>query len=98
VVARVADETKEAYRTRVAEARARVLGLQRDAVETASAFADRVQRSFETAQQRASETFERLNQSSQEWRDDLAARSQRTGEAVGQAAQRGSLPGRKRIS
>jgi len=88
-VARAADETEDAFKARVAEARARVLGLQQDATEAAAAFADRVQQSLDVAQQRASAAYQRVHQTAREWRDDLAARGQRTGEAVSQAAQRG---------
>lgn len=86
---RAADETEDAFGSRVAEARSGVLGLQRDAAETAAAFADRVQQAFEAAQRTARESMEQVQRSAGEWRDEIAERGQRAGEAVAQAAQRG---------
>jgi hypothetical protein len=88
-VTRAADETEEAFKTRVAEARARVIGLQREASETAAAFADRVQEGFEAAQRNARETFEDMRQTAGEWRDDLVAKGREGREAVGSAVQQG---------
>lgn len=87
-VSRAAEETEESFRARVAEARARVLGVQQNAAETASAFADRVQQAMDAAQQRARESFERMRQSATDLRDGMAARGQQAGQAVSQAAQR----------
>jgi ElaB/YqjD/DUF883 family membrane-anchored ribosome-binding protein len=88
-VARMADETEDAFRARVAEARARILGLRQDAAETASAFADRVQQALDATQQGARDTLDRVQRTAGEWRDDLTERGQRAGEAVNRAAQRG---------
>jgi Protein of unknown function (DUF3618) len=87
-VTRAAEETEESFRSRVAEARARVLGLQQNAAETASVFADRVQQAMDTAQQRARESFDRMRQSAADWRDGIAETGQQAGAAVSQAAQR----------
>lgn len=87
-VSRAAEDTEDSFRERVAEARARVLGLQQDAAETASAFADRVQEAMNTAQLRARESFERMRQGAADWRDGMTARGQQAGQAVSQAAQR----------
>jgi hypothetical protein len=88
-VSRAAEDTEDSFRARVAEARARVLGLQQDAAETASAFASRVQDAMDAAQQQAREGFERVRQGAADWRDGMAARGQQAGQAVSEAAQRG---------
>jgi len=49
-ISRTAGETEDSFRARVADARARVLGVQRQAAESASAFMDRVQQAFDSAQ------------------------------------------------
>jgi hypothetical protein len=72
-VTRAAQETEDAFRARVAEARAGVLGLQQEAAETASAFANRVEQALATAQNTAREGLDRVR---------------RSAEAVGDAAQR----------
>jgi hypothetical protein len=87
-VTRAAEDTEDSFLARVAEARARVLGLQQNAAETASAFADRVQEAMDAAQQTAREGFERMRQGAADWRDGMAARGQQAGQAVSQAAQR----------
>ena len=80
-VTRAADETEDAFRARVAEARARVLGLQRDASEAVSAFADRVQQAMDNAQQVARDSMDRMRQSAAAIGDlaqrggDMAARA-----------------------
>jgi Protein of unknown function (DUF3618) len=61
-VSRGAAESDEAFRARVADARARVLGMQRDVAEAASAYIDRVQTALDAAQTRASETLERVGE------------------------------------
>jgi broad specificity phosphatase PhoE len=86
-VTRTADETEEAFKARVAEARARVLDLQRQGSETAAAFADRVQQNFEAVQNSARETFERVRQTAADRRDDVAAKGRQGQEAVGAAVQ-----------
>jgi Protein of unknown function (DUF3618) len=88
-VSRAAEETEESFQARVAEARARALGLQQNAAESAAAFADRVQQAMDAAQHRARESFERMRQSAADWRDGMAERGQQAGHAVGQAAERG---------
>ncbi len=88
-ITRAAEETDEGFRARVAEARARVLGLQQDAAETASVFADRVQQAMDTAQERAREGFERMRQSADDLRDGIASTGRQAGAAMGQAAGRG---------
>src|SRR5262249_46758750 len=88
-VTRKAEETEDAFRDRVAETRAGILGVQQDVSETAAAFADRVQSAFDTAQQTAREKMERMRSSTGEWRDSIMEQGQRTGEAVAGAAQRG---------
>jgi len=50
-VSRMVGETEDAFRERVSTARAGVLGLKRDAEETAAAFADRVQQMMEQTRQ-----------------------------------------------
>lgn len=77
-ISRGVEETEETFRERVADARARILGLQRDAAETASAFAERVQQAYESTQQTTAA-----------WRDEVAARAGQAGEAVSDAARRG---------
>ena len=49
-ISRTAGETEDLFRGRIAEARARVLGVQQQAAESASAFMDRVQQAFDSAQ------------------------------------------------
>lgn len=87
-VTRGAEDTEEAFRARVAEARARILGVQRDAAETASAYADRVQQSLEAAQNRASETLRRMRDSTRDWSQGMAETGRQTSEAVGGALRR----------
>lgn len=65
-ISRSAAESEEAFRERVADARARVLGIQRDVAETASVYADRVQQALDAARARASETLEHLRETSRE--------------------------------
>ena len=83
------DENEEAFKTRVAEARAQILGVQREASETASAFVDRVQQALSTAQQNARDRLEQMQQTAHEWGNTVFDRTRRTGEAVNQAAQQG---------
>lgn len=87
-VTRAAEDTEDAFHARVAEARARVMGLQQDAAETASAFADRVQQAMDAAQERARESFERMRQSAADLRDGIASTGRQAGAAMGQAAGR----------
>lgn len=54
---RVTDETDSDYRTRVTAARGKVLGVARNAQETAEAYADRVQEALFTAHDRVSDTW-----------------------------------------
>lgn len=54
-VVRGVNETDADYRGRVADARAKVLGLERDAEDTADTFAARVQHALTDAQQRVSD-------------------------------------------
>lgn len=65
-ISRSAAETEDAFRERVADARGRVLGLQRDAAETASVYADRVQQALDAARARANDTLERVRETSRE--------------------------------
>jgi hypothetical protein len=83
---RLADESEETFKTRVAEARAQVLGLERNAMEAASVFADRVQQAFDSAQQAARERLAQIGQTASEWGEAVADRTRRTGEAMAQAA------------
>jgi Protein of unknown function (DUF3618) len=93
---RTAGETQDAFQERVAEARARVLGLQRDASETAAVFADRVQQAMTRAQQSMRASLETAQQSVQAGLEG-AQRGVRAGmnrvrrgtDAVGDAAQWG---------
>jgi broad specificity phosphatase PhoE len=88
-VTRTADETEEAFNSRVAEARARVIGIKREAAETAAAFADRVQQGVEAIQRNAHEAAEDLRETAAEWRDKLMAKGHEGREATAHAAQRG---------
>ena len=56
-----ADETQDAFRARVAEARAGILGVKQQAQETTSAFADRVQQALDSAESRASRGWDRVS-------------------------------------
>jgi hypothetical protein len=87
-VTRSAEETEDTFRARVAEARARVLGVQRDVAETASAYADRVQQALDAAQNRASETLGRMRDSARDWSEGMAETGRQTSEAVGGALRR----------
>jgi ElaB/YqjD/DUF883 family membrane-anchored ribosome-binding protein len=83
------DENEEAFKTRVVEARAQILGVQREASETASAFVDRVQQALATAQQNAQDRMEQMRQTGGQWGSSVADQTRRTGQAMGQAAQQG---------
>lgn len=85
----LSDENEEAFKTRVAEARAQILGVQREASETASAFVDRVQQALATAQQNARDRLEQMQQTAHEWGNTVFDRTRRTGAAVNQAARQG---------
>jgi hypothetical protein len=89
-VARAADESEEAFRSRVADARAAILGVQRQAAETASAFASRVEQVMETAQESARSGLGRARDAAREWRDQLEEGERRSSQAVDTAIQRGS--------
>lgn len=82
---RSADETEEAFRSRVAEARASILGMQRDASEAASAFADRVQQAMDSAQQAARDSMERMRQSAAAGAAAVGEFTQRSGEMASRA-------------
>ena len=86
---RLADESEEAFNTRIAEARAQILGVQREVSETASAFIARVQEQLETARQSVRDRLDRMRQSTAEWGAAVGEQTRRTGEAMGQAAQQG---------
>lgn len=86
---RLTDEAEDDFKTRVAEARAQVLGLQREAMETASAYVDRVQQALDNAQRTARERLAQMGQAAGEWGEAVADRTRRTGEAVAQAAYQG---------
>lgn len=88
-VTRFTNETEEDFQTRIAEARAQILGLQRQVSETASAFIDRVTQAFDTAQQSARERLEQMQQTVQEWGETVFDQTRRTGAAVNQAARQG---------
>lgn len=75
-LAQRADETADAFRHRVAEARAGVMGLTQSAGEAVSTFADRVEQALEAA-----------TRSYHDARDALAARGQSAAEAVRGTAQ-----------
>lgn len=64
-----ADETEDAFRARVAEARARVLGVQRQAEETAAAFSERVQQALDAAASRTQRGAEAASQAFDQARD-----------------------------
>jgi hypothetical protein len=89
-VARAADETEEAFRSRVADARAAILGVQRQAAETASAFADRVDQAMKAAQDSARSGLRRARDTAGEWRDELEEGGRRGSQAVDAAIRRGS--------
>ena len=88
-VTRLAEEGQDAFNARVAEARAQVLGLQREFSETTAAFVERVQQGLESAQQGARERLEQVRQTARDWGATIADQSRRTGDAVDQAAQQG---------
>lgn len=88
-VTRLAGETEDAFQLRVGQARAQILGLQRDAAETAAVFLERVQQSFASAQQTARERLAQLGDAASQWGSSVADRTRRTGEAWGAAAQQG---------
>lgn len=70
-VTRTAGETEDAFRARVSEAQAKVLGVKRSAEETASAFADRVRQSLDHARETAAA-----------WRDSAAESMHQAGDAM----------------
>lgn len=91
---RLADESDEAFGIRVAEARASILGVQRDASETAPGFIERVQQALETARQNTQRRLEQMRQAGRDWGSaasdwgsNVSDQTRRAGEAVGQAAQ-----------
>jgi hypothetical protein len=88
-VTRFTNETEEDFQTRIAAARAQILGVQRQVSETASAFTDRVTQAFDTAQQSARERLEQMQQTAHEWGETVFDQTRRTGEAINQAAQQG---------
>jgi ElaB/YqjD/DUF883 family membrane-anchored ribosome-binding protein len=71
---RLAGESEEAFQTRVAEARAQSLGIQRDIAETADAFVDRVQQALDTVQQNARDRLEQMRQMARQGRE-MASRA-----------------------
>jgi hypothetical protein len=83
------DESQDAFRMRVAEARAQVLGLQREAAETTAAFVDRVQQALDTAQQSVQERLEQMRQTGREWGSAMADQTRQAGETIGHAAEHG---------
>lgn len=85
-VVRITDESEDAFEMRVAEARAKVLGLQKEATELGSVFVGRVQEALETAQQVARERLAAIGETASDWSVAVADRTQRTSEAVGEAA------------
>ena len=86
---RLTDESEDAFNARVAAARGRVLGLQQEAAETASAFVGRVQQALDAAQQAARERLAQTGEAASEWGATVTDRARRTGEAMGNAAQQG---------
>jgi hypothetical protein len=83
-VTRNAEESETDYRGRVAEARAQVLGLARNAQETAEAFADRVEEMMMSARQRAASGWSRLSEGAA----SASARASERGRQFGAAASR----------
>lgn len=86
---RNAEESEEDFKTRVAQARAQVLGLQRETMETAAIFADRVQQALDNARQTARERLAQMGQAASELGQTVADRTRRTGEAMAEAAEQG---------
>ncbi len=81
-VTRMADETEEAFRARVADARARIMGVQRDIEETAAAFGERVQQAMDTAQQTARDAGEAVAQAAQRSREFVSRASSGIADSV----------------
>ena len=71
---RLADESEEAFATRVAEARAQILGVQRDVSENASAFVNRVQQALDKAQQNAHHRLDQMRETARQGRE-IASRA-----------------------
>lgn len=88
-VTRFTNETEEDFQSRIAEARAQILGVQRQVSETASAFTNRVTQAFDSAQQSARERLEQVQRTAHEWGTTVFDKTRRTGESVNQAAQQG---------
>lgn len=82
----LADESQDTFRMRVAEARAQVLGLQREAAETTAAFVDRVQQALDTAQQSVQARLEQMGQTGREWGSAMVDQTRAAGETIGHAA------------
>lgn len=89
LLTQLGDESDEGFKTRVAEARAQILGVEREASETASAFVDRVQQALATAQQKARDRLEQMRQTAGQWGSSITDQTRRTGEGMGKAAQQG---------
>jgi hypothetical protein len=84
-VTRNADESDTDYRTRVAEARAQVLGAARDAQETAAGFADRIEEMMMTARQRAASGWSRLKEGAGDATARASGRGRQFSDAAGRA-------------
>jgi hypothetical protein len=94
-VTRNPDEDEADYRTRVAEARAQVLGVARDAQETAGAFADRVEEMLTTARDRAASGWSRLTDGAGNASARASERGRQFSDAAGRAgSQLGDAAGR----
>jgi hypothetical protein len=84
-ITRNPDETEANYRSRVAEARAQVLGAARNAQETAEAFGDRVEEMMMTARQRAASGWSRLAEGAGSASAGASERGRQLGDAANRA-------------
>lgn len=85
----LADESQDTFRMRVAEARAQVLGLQREPAEKTAVFVDRVQQALDTAKQSVQEQLEQMRQTGREWGSAMVDQTRQAGETIGNAAEHG---------